>query len=115
MSARLLLIVCRLVCSIPRTLAGVPRPRRLTRAVETASRGRVDLRSVLAANNRAHRARLGLSQEAFADACGLHRTYIGAVERAERNVTLSTLETLASALGISVPQLLTPPSGARHG
>ncbi len=92
------------------------RPRRTTtRSVETASRGRVDLRVVLAANVRAHRARLGLSQEAFADACGLHRTYVGAVERAERNVTLTTLDTLAAALGISVPQLLTPPSGAKHG
>jgi len=39
--------------------------------------------------------------------CNLHRTYIGSVERAERNVTLKTLETLASALGVSVPELLT--------
>lgn len=91
-------------------------PRRTTtRSVETASHGDVDLRVVLAANVRAHRARLGLSQEAFADTCGLHRTYVGAVERAERNVTLTTLETLAAALGISVPQLLTPHFGETHG
>lgn len=89
--------------------------RTTTCSVETAPRGRVDLRVVLAANVRAHRARIGLSQEAFADACGLHRTYVGAVERAERNVTLTTLDTLAAALGISVPQLLTLPSGEKHG
>jgi len=39
--------------------------------------------------------------------CDLHRTYIGSVEREERNVTLSTLETLANALGVDVPKLLT--------
>lgn len=86
-----------------------------TPSAETTSRERDNLRVVLATNVRAHRARLGLSQEAFADACGLHRTYVGAVERAERNVTLATLDTLAAALGISVPQLLTPPSKAQHG
>ena len=40
--------------------------------------------------------------------CGLHRTYIGSIEREERNVTLSTLEVIAEALGISVTELLTP-------
>jgi transcriptional regulator with XRE-family HTH domain len=43
--------------------------------------------------------------------CGLHRTYVGSVERAERNVTLSTLEVFAKALGLSVPGLLTPFEG----
>lgn len=49
----------------------------------------------------------GLSQEDFAAMCGLHRTYVGSVERGERNVTLSTLEVFASVMGVSVPQLLT--------
>jgi transcriptional regulator with XRE-family HTH domain len=66
------------------------------------------LRAVLAENVRAFRKTNGLSQEALADACELHRTYIGSVEREERNVSLSTLEVLACALGVSVPELLTP-------
>ncbi len=39
--------------------------------------------------------------------CGLHRTYVGSVERGERNVTLSTLEIFAAVLDVSVPELLT--------
>ena len=65
------------------------------------------LRSTLAENVRAFRKHHGYSQEELADRCGLHRTYIGSVEREERNVTLSTLEVLAQALEVSVPQLLT--------
>ncbi|MFN3348893.1 helix-turn-helix domain-containing protein [Pseudorhodoplanes sp.] len=65
------------------------------------------LTSILAANIREFRERKGLSQEEFADICGLHRTYVGSVERGERNVTLSTLEIFASVMGVSVPQLLT--------
>ena len=60
----------------------------------------------LASNLRNLRRKLDLSQEELAEQCGLHRTYVGSVERGERNVTLSSLETLASALGVSVPQLL---------
>jgi len=65
------------------------------------------LTAVLAANIRAFREGKGLSQEDFADLCGLHRTYVGSIERCERNVTLSTLEVFASVMGVSVPQLLT--------
>ncbi len=68
-----------------------------------------DLVKILATNVRLLRHALGVSQEELADRCGLHRTYVGSVERGERNVTLSTLEALASALGVSVPELLTPP------
>jgi transcriptional regulator with XRE-family HTH domain len=66
------------------------------------------LTEVLAANLRRHRSATHLSQEALAERCGLHRTYVGSVERGERNVTLSSLEVLARALGVSVPELLTP-------
>jgi transcriptional regulator with XRE-family HTH domain len=62
---------------------------------------------ILAGNIRNYRKIKGLSQEGLADRCGLHRTYIGSVERGERNVTLSTLEVVAAALGVSVPTLLT--------
>ncbi len=65
------------------------------------------LRAVLAENIRTFRREKGISQEELAELCGLHRTYIGSVERLERNVTLSTLEVLASAFGVTVPELLT--------
>jgi transcriptional regulator with XRE-family HTH domain len=65
------------------------------------------LTRVLADNIRAFRKEKQLSQEALADMCGLHRTYVGSVERGERNVSLSTLEVLAAALGVTVQQLLT--------
>jgi transcriptional regulator with XRE-family HTH domain len=65
------------------------------------------LRKILASNVRAYRKKHGLSQEALADACELHRTYIGSIERCERNVTLSTLEVLAKCLSTTVPELLT--------
>jgi transcriptional regulator with XRE-family HTH domain len=64
-------------------------------------------RKILAAKVRRLRQERGLSQEALAEVCGLHRTYIGAVERAERNVSLSTISTLAKALNVSILELLT--------
>lgn len=66
------------------------------------------IRATLAENVRSYRKKHGLSQEKLADLCELHRTYIGSVEREERNVSLSTLEVLARALGVSVSELLTP-------
>ena len=49
---------------------------------------------------------MGLSQEELAYKCGLHRTYVGSVERGERNVTLSSLELIATALDVDIPTLL---------
>jgi transcriptional regulator with XRE-family HTH domain len=66
-----------------------------------------ELTQILADNIRAYRIAENISQEELADMCDLHRTYIGSVERGERNVTLSTLETLANVLKVNVPQLLT--------
>lgn len=67
------------------------------------------LREVFARNVRAHRKERGLSQEALADACGLHRTYIGSIERAERNVSVDNIEKIAAALDSAGWQLLKAP------
>lgn len=48
----------------------------------------------------------GISQEELADRCGLHRTYVGSVERGERNVSLANIVRLAKALNVSPPSLL---------
>jgi transcriptional regulator with XRE-family HTH domain len=65
-----------------------------------------ELRRNVAANVKNRRLRLGLSQEELADVCGYHRTYIGSVERGERNITLSTLEALAAVLETTPAELL---------
>ena len=48
----------------------------------------------------------GFSQEGFAERCQLDRTYIGGIERGERNVALRNIEAIAHALGISMSELL---------
>ena len=63
-------------------------------------------RITLAANIRRLREELGLSQEKLADAAGLHRTYIGSVERGERNLSIDNIERIATALGVSVVDLV---------
>jgi transcriptional regulator with XRE-family HTH domain len=64
------------------------------------------LQTIVACNVRRQRLAMGLSQEALADVCGYHRTYIGAIERGERNITLLTLESIAHALQLDVKELL---------
>lgn len=54
---------------------------------------------------RQRRHRLGVSQEEFADLCGLDRTYIGGIERGERNVSLVNVEKIAKALRVSLSEL----------
>lgn len=106
---RVLLTVCRLKSIIPiecnqaNQLILVELEEKMPKRSE---RG-YELRKILAENIRAIRHERKLSQERLAEICGLHRTYVGSVERAERNVTLSTLETFATALGISAPDLIT--------
>ena len=57
-------------------------------------------------NLRAYREQQGLSQEAFADAVGVHRTYMGGLERGERNLTLKSLERIANLIEVDPLQLL---------
>ena len=52
------------------------------------------------------RTQAGLSQEAFADRCGLDRTYISGIERGRRNVALRNLEVLAKTLGVTIAEML---------
>ena len=67
-----------------------------------------DLQRTVGKNLRAYRQAKGLSQEAFAELVGMHRTYIGGVERGERNLTLATVERYAEAIGLDPLDLLTP-------
>jgi|688.fasta_scaffold479951_1 transcriptional regulator with XRE-family HTH domain len=66
---------------------------------------------------RAERERLGVSQEELADRAGLHRTYVGGVERGERNLGLLNVLRLARALNIAPATLLTDSRAQRktHG
>lgn len=57
-------------------------------------------------NVRKLRIKRGLSQEQLADKAGLHRTYIGMIERAEKNITLCNIEKIAIALSVSIDNLL---------
>jgi transcriptional regulator with XRE-family HTH domain len=65
-----------------------------------------DLQRTVGRNLRAYRERQGLSQEAFAEVLGVHRTYMGGIERGERNLTLQSVERIASQLGIDPLKLL---------
>ena len=67
-----------------------------------------DLQRIVGRNLRAYRQAKGLSQEAFAELVGMHRTYIGGVERGERNLTLATVERYAEVIGLDPLDLLTP-------
>ncbi|ENY76474.1 hypothetical protein C206_17102 [Pseudomonas putida TRO1] len=61
--------------------------------------------AVFAANVRRRRLELGFSQEELAERAGVHRTYVGMLERSEKNVTIYNIERIAQGLGVS-PDLL---------
>jgi transcriptional regulator with XRE-family HTH domain len=64
-------------------------------------------RQVFARNVRKARTELGISQEKLAELCGLHRTYVSSVERAERNVSIDNMERIARALNRPLADLVT--------
>ncbi len=64
-----------------------------------------DIRSRFGKAVRKKRNDLGVSQEEFADMCDLDRTYIGGIERGERNVSLINIEKIAETLKISLSEL----------
>jgi len=66
-----------------------------------------DLQRTVGRNLRAYREARGLSQEAFAEQLGVHRTYMGGIERGERNLTLRSLERIADFLELDPLELLT--------
>jgi transcriptional regulator with XRE-family HTH domain len=66
---------------------------------------REDIRKRFGQRVRELRLKAGFSQEAFADNCGLDRTYIGGVERGERNISLLNIEKISRALGVSPKDL----------
>lgn len=63
-------------------------------------------REALAANLRKMRGERNLSQEALADLAGIHRNYLGGIERGERNVGLDNLQKISIALGVTVAELV---------
>lgn len=65
------------------------------------------IRATLAANMRRMRQERQLSQEALAELVGIHRNYLGGIERQERNVGLDNIARIARALGVSPSRLLT--------
>jgi len=77
--------------------------------VETSSRTR------LAQNVRLLRTLRGWSQERLAEAAGLDRSYLGGIERAQRNISLDILERLARALGVGISDLLGEQDSRRVG
>lgn len=96
-SACVLLIVCRRIVITGHIY--------FVMKLERSNKG-ARLRRVFAEQMRARRQQQGLSQEQLASRAGLHRTYIGSVERAERNVSIDNIERIAAALGCAPAELL---------
>jgi transcriptional regulator with XRE-family HTH domain len=70
--------------------------------------GRVEdpLLSALGGKIRELRTKQGYSQEGFADKCGVHRTFMGSVERGESNISFSNLAKIAAALSMTVSEVV---------
>ena len=72
-----------------------------------------ELQKTVGRNLRAYRQARGLSQEAFADLVGVHRTYMGGLERGERNLTLRSVERIAEQIGVDPLALMDSAAGKR--
>jgi transcriptional regulator with XRE-family HTH domain len=66
-------------------------------------------RQIFSRNVRKTRIAKGLSQEDLAELSGLHRNYVGGVERGERNIAVDNMEKIAKALATTIPKLLQEP------
>jgi transcriptional regulator with XRE-family HTH domain len=71
------------------------------------SSSKITARARFAVNLRSARLAHGFSQEELAARAGLHRNYIGSVERNEKNISIDSMERLAAALDVDVVDLLT--------
>ena len=65
----------------------------------------MDIIKVFGNNLKKYRAETGMSQETFADKCGMHRTYISAIECYRRSISLENIQRIADALGIDTYKL----------
>ena len=74
--------------------------------MKTDSGRRESARKRFARNLKRRRLELAWSQEQLAEECGLHRTYVGSVERGERNVSIDNMQRLACALRLDISDLL---------
>lgn len=72
-----------------------------------------ELQARVGQNLRNYRQAEGLSQEAFAEVLDFHRTYMGGIERGERNLTLKSVERIAGRLGLDPLELLRPTPATR--
>lgn len=75
---------------------------------------KMDILKVFGTNLRKHRKELGVSQEKFAEMCGLHRTYISDIERFQRSIALENVQKIADALGIETFMLFVEETGDTH-
>lgn len=65
----------------------------------------MDILYVFGSNVKKYRTELGVSQEKFAEMCGLHRTYISAIECYRRSISLENIQRIADALGVETYKL----------
>ena len=65
----------------------------------------MDIVKVFGSNLKKYRIVLGISQEAFADKCGMHRTYISAIECYRRSISLENIQRIADALEVETYKL----------